>query len=146
MDLDDYDFRDPGQLIEEVGRAVPFRAGDVYVVLVRHPSTEQQVERIELLDLDAEQDGYDGIEDELRRVVCSWGIPDEWPITRSVMTIVSRHGRTVIGAAELAWSRAWRYTHHGRSCFDGDLVVVTEHGWLDLMTEWGGATPALTPA
>lgn len=54
MTLEPYDYRDPEALITEVAERVLLRAGDVYLVLVAHPSTEQRIEQVVLLDLDAD--------------------------------------------------------------------------------------------
>ncbi|WP_134767185.1 hypothetical protein [Nocardioides sp. 1609] len=143
MKLQPRDYRDPEALITEVAERVTLRAGDVYLVLVAHPSTEQRVDKVVLLDLDAEQEDCEDTREELHRVMQTLPVPDVVPPTHGVMTVVVRPGRTVISAAEAAWLRGWRYANHGRSCYDTDLILVTEHGWTDLMTDWGGALPAM---
>ncbi|MDO9457254.1 hypothetical protein [Nocardioides sp.] len=59
------------------------------------------------------------------------------------MTIVVRPGLTVLGAGEYAWLNGWRYANHLRSCYSSGLMLVTGHGWMDFMTEWGGESPAM---
>lgn len=29
------------------------------------------------------------------------------------------------------------------SAYTGDVTVVTEHGWADFMTNWGGHSPSM---
>lgn len=70
-------------------------------------------------------------------------IPDVVPPIYGVMTVVVRPGRTVVGAGEEAWLLGWRYSNHFRRCYDTDLILVTEHGWLDLMTKLAGQTPSM---
>lgn len=70
-------------------------------------------------------------------------IPDVTPPTHAVMTVVVRPGRTLLGRSEHHWLTAWRYANRGLSVFTSDLILVTEHGWTDLMTQWAGHTPAM---
>lgn len=39
---------------------------------------------------------------------------------------------------------AWRYSIHLANAFDGSMILVTEHGWCDFMTEEAGHSPAMT--
>jgi len=64
----------------------------------------------------------------------------------ALVTVVVRPGRCVFGPNELVWSKGWRYANHLQAVFDGDLVLVTEHGWLDLMSREAGFEPAMRPA
>lgn len=146
MTLRPYEYRNPARLIEEVSERVPLRAGDVYLVLVAHPSTEQRIVKIVLLDLDAEQDDYEHGRRELERLVPRLGIPDVHPITHGVMTVVVRPGLTVLGRIEWLWLAAWRYSNHFVRCFDTDLILVTEHGWADFISDLGDAQPAMVQA
>lgn len=143
MDLEPYDYRDPGALLTEIAERVPLRAGDVYLALVGHPSTEQRLDHLVLLDLDAEQEDDEPISDEIRRVMAALPIPDVVPPSHGVMTVVVRPGRTVLGANEFTWLRGWRYANHFRRCYTSGLVLVTEHGWTDFMTSCGGHSPAM---
>jgi hypothetical protein len=59
------------------------------------------------------------------------------------MTIVARRGFAVIGADDARWLRAWFWSNHMTHAFSGDLIVLTENGWVDLMTSWGGYEPKL---
>jgi hypothetical protein len=146
MELKPYDYRDPESLITEVAERVPLRPGDVYLVLVAHPSTEQRIEKVVLLDLDADQEGYQHTREELRRVMQTLPIPDVVPPIYGVMTVIVRSGLTVIGAGEEAWLLGWRYSNHFRRCYDTDLILVTEHGWMNLMAGIGGCSPTMVAA
>ncbi|MGL5930343.1 MAG: hypothetical protein ACRCY8_15540 [Dermatophilaceae bacterium] len=67
-----------------------------------------------------------------------------WEPPRSVLvTVVCRTGRVVPGPEETFWMLAWHYSNHVRSAFDGDVYVVTEHGWTGCHDKRAGFTPAL---
>ena len=51
-----------------------------------------------------------------------------------------------MGPNEGVWCRAWRYINHHRALYSGEIILVTEHGWSDFMTRFGGTTPALRSA
>ena len=53
------------------------------------------------------------------------------PPTHAGVLIVVRRGLCVFGVNEGLWCSAWRYVNHLRRLYSGDLVLVTEHGWLD---------------
>jgi hypothetical protein len=38
---------------------------------------------------------------------------------------------------------AWRYSNHLTNAFDGRMILVTEHGWTDFMTDTAGYSPAM---
>lgn len=38
---------------------------------------------------------------------------------------------------------AWRYSNHLTNAFDGGVMLVTEHGWADFMTDYAGHSPAM---
>ena len=56
----------------------------------------------------------------------------------SIVTVVVRAGLAVIGPAEARWLVGWHYCNHLRSVYTADLIVVTEHGWVDFMSGLGG--------
>lgn len=65
------------------------------------------------------------------------------PRSYAIMTIVARHGPALIGPAEGKWLVAWQYSNHSADAYTGDLVVLTEHGWTDMMSGLGGHEPRL---
>jgi len=135
---------DPGILIEQIAREHPLTEGLVLLALVKHPSTEQSLVHV------APFPGglVDPAPDDLNRQLCaamdSLPLPDEThPIEHCVVTVIVRPGFAVFGRRELEWAMGWRYSNHLRSAFTGDLMLVTEHGWHDLMTGWGGHEPRM---
>ena len=65
------------------------------------------------------------------------------PPTHVLVTVVCRSGRVVPGPEELFWLRAWRYSNHLANAFDGDVYLVTEHGWTGCMDRRAGFTLGL---
>jgi hypothetical protein len=59
----------------------------------------------------------------------------------SFLTIVARRGPAIIGPIEARWLNAWHYSHHGTGAYDGGVVAVTPHAWVDFMTDLGGYEP-----
>ncbi len=64
-------------------------------------------------------------------------------VTGVFITLVCREGRVVDTLAEWQWLPAWRYANHFRDGFDGDVYVVTPHGWTGVMDRRCGEEPAL---
>ncbi len=62
------------------------------------------------------------------------------------MTVVVRPGRTVFGPNESVWFSGWRYSNHFEAISTGDVMLVTEHGWLDFMTREAGHVPRMVAA
>lgn len=143
MKLEPYELRDPSALIAEVARRVPLHEDTAYVVVVAHPSTAQRVVAIELLPVPAVLDGYHEARGEIRDVMRRLPIPDTYPVTHAVLTVVTRGGLCVFGPNECQWFLAWRYANHMRNCYDVGLILVTEHGWADFMTDFAASSPAL---
>ena len=44
---------------------------------------------------------------------------------------------------EAVWLNGWRFSNHFAPVYDSDLILVTEHGWTDFMTQWAGHEPRL---
>lgn len=138
-----FEFRDPAALIAEIARQVPLTAGSAYLALVHEPSTTQRLVRVDSLDTPAEIDWYDEAQEEMRTVVDRWPLPDTRPPRHASVLVLVRSGLCVFGPNEARWFMADRYLNHLRSLYTGDCILVTEHGWVDAMTEWAGAEPAL---
>ena len=39
--------------------------------------------------------------------------------------------------------RAWQLSNHVADTFNGGVILVTEHGWSDFITDAAGHTPAM---
>lgn len=129
--------------MEDLAARVPMVDGAVYVVLVVDPSTEQEIVLVERLNAPAVLYDYEAASEEMRERVERMPIPDIWPTRHAVTTVVVRRGLCVFGPNEAHWFMAWRYANHLSRAHTGDLILVTEHGWTDFMTEFAGHTPAL---
>ena len=144
MTLRSYDFRSPAELVDQVALRVPLQADSVYVVLVARPSSEQRIVTIRRLATPALIDDWDFASNEIYDVMQESPIPDRSARPdHSMLTLVVRPGLCVFGPNEGRWMSAWRYSNHFRNCFDGSVILITEHGWVDLMTDTAGHSPAL---
>jgi len=144
MTLEPYEFRDPEELIRDVATLVDLVEDRAFVALVHLPATEQRVVEVRELDLPALLDDDDDISDHLCGVARSFDIPQAAPSPRhALVTVLVRRGRCVFGPNEGVWLRGWRYSNHHTRAYDSDLILVTEHGWTDFMTEWSGHEPSL---
>ena len=144
MLLNAYEFRSPAALMRRIDQRVRLEVGTVHVALVHRPSTDQRLVDIRRLETPALIDGYDEAGAELRGVVADLAIPrTAGPPEHAVMTVVARSGLCVFGPNESHWLQAWRYSNHVAPLITGDVIVITEHGWTDFMTQHAGHTPAL---
>ncbi|HET6625950.1 MAG TPA: hypothetical protein VFG63_06135 [Nocardioidaceae bacterium] len=144
MTLRSYDFRSPGELIDQVAAAVPLVEDAAYLVLVARPSTEQRIVTIRRLQTPALIDNYHEASDEIYDVMQTFPIPER-PARpdHSVVTVLVRPGLCVFGPNEGAWMDASKYSNHLRNAFNGGPILVTEHGWCDFMTDTAGLSPAM---
>ena len=71
--------------------------------------------------------------------------PGRSPVTHLLVTVVCREGRVIDTIAEHRWFGAWRYSNHLTSAVDGDVYVVTPHGWTGVMDHRAGHEPRLRP-
>jgi hypothetical protein len=145
--LQSFEYRDPGEVVAEVMRRHEVHEGDTYLALVHEPNVAQEVVHTTYVP----HSDWVGFErGELAHLLCeraqAMPIPD-WSERgsprHSIMTIAFRRGLTVFGADEALWLDAWMFSNHLMCAFSGGMILVTEHGWADFMTELGGATPAL---
>lgn len=146
MTLEAFEIRDPERLIKDVANIVDLVEDSAYAVLVRAPSTAQQVVEARLLEIPALLDDDDDIRDHLCGIARSFDLPDVRPPRHALVTVLVRSGRCVIGPNEGVWLRGWRYSNHLAPVYDSDIILVTEHGWTDLLTTWAGHEPALVRA
>lgn len=146
VELEPSDFRDPGEVLANVAATHVIENGDVLLVLVRDPSTEQAVEHVHRLDrrswgqLDDDWDLARFLGDQVRRLPIP---PRGARLRHSVLTVVARRGFAVFGGNELRWMNAWRWSNHLMDAHSGDIALLTEHGWYDFSTDWGGKEPRL---
>jgi hypothetical protein len=143
MKLEPWDIKDPELLIRSVAQQVPLAEDTAYVVLVRRPSTQQEIVEVRRLDLPALLDDDDDIRDNLCEVVRSFGVPDTRECLHALVTVIARPGRCVLGPNEAVWLKGWRYSNHFVRTFDSDLILVTEHGWTDWATGFAGHEPRM---
>jgi len=144
MKLASYDFKDPGLLIEEVAARYELTPGAALLVVVEDPPTHQRITHIEPLDIDSRVGQDVDLSDLLCDLMQELPVPqEERPIKHSVMTVLVRPGAAIFGPHESRWMLGWRYSHHFTSAFTGGVILVTEHGWVDFMTDWGGHQPAM---
>lgn len=149
-----WELRDPGQCLLDVFQLVPCRPG-VLVALVADPCGEQRLEGVVPVTwqpggsndvIDLERDHVE-LRELLRRAALRlWGRRStSWRRPEPVfVTVVVRPGRVVHGPLEAAVHEAWRFTNHFLPVFDGELALVTPHGWRSGFDDSCGATPALS--
>ncbi len=113
---------------------------------MRDPATRPRVAAVERLRVDSrlEQDGDDlhAAGEEVQRVHGVFEAivgPSPRPTQAQVVTVVVREGWCGWGPHEWAWSHVWYYGYHPIS--GGHLIVVTEHGWVDLFTRHADHRP-----
>lgn len=146
MKLKPYEFRDPGEVLADVMERHPLSEGDAVLALVENPSGRQRVTQVEVLPAPARIEDCHEVSDLLCETVRRMPIPARGPSTRidhAVMTILVRRGLTVFGRNESNWFYGWRYSNHLIDAYTGDVVLVTEHGWRDFMTDWGDHYPRI---
>jgi hypothetical protein len=144
MELRAYETRDPERLLGDIAQRVRLVEGTAHLALVADISTTQRVLRVETLATPAEIFDDEQPREELRRVIEGWPIPATRGCpTHTPVLVVVRRGLCVFGPNEGVWLQADRYANHLASVWSMDLMLVTEHGWCDFMTDWAGRSPAL---
>lgn len=146
MTIEPWEIRDPELLITQVAERVDLVEDTAYSVLVRAPSTDQELLDVRRLDLPARPDEWRDISDRLCDLARSYDLPDVVPPQHALVTVIARRGRCVLGPNEGTWLMGWRYSNHHAPLHDSNLVLVTEHGWTDLMSSWAGRDPRLAVA
>lgn len=145
-ELRTYELRDPAALIREVADAVVLGEDTAWLALIHHPSTEQTLLRVDPLPVPALLDDDDDISEHLRAATEAFGLPwihnGRGPDHKAV-TVVVRPGFAVFGPNEGVWCRGWRYANHLQDVYTGELILVTEHGWVDFMTDACGHHPRM---
>jgi len=148
-ELEPYDLSDPDRLIREVAGLVTLEEDTAWLALVERPSTSQELLRVVPLPIPALLDDDDDISGHLRSAVEALDVGrlahGQGPKQMAV-TIVVRPGSTEPGPNEGVWLKGWRYANHFQSIYTGDLILVTEHGWQDFMTQAAGHEPRMVTA
>lgn len=137
---------DPEQTLRDVEKLCPFELDSVIVAAVELGSQKVVDARVAMTG--ELSDDYAG--SDLVRDLATDMVPERWAsgrgghgITHVLVTVVCRTGRVVFTSRESSWFRAWRYANHFRAAFDGDVYVVTPHGWGGILDERAGFEPAL---
>lgn len=145
MELEAYEIRDHQALISEVAGRVTLHEDTAWLVRVEDPSNAQRVVAVERMAVTDVSSGWDEACDELHDRIVAWGVPHTFPpqVWNSAVLVVVRRGLCVVGQREHNWHMAWRYVNHAQRVFSGDVILVTEHGWVDSLTKIGGRRPAL---
>jgi len=144
MTLRPWQLHDPARLLTEISERLPLVEETALLALVRHPSTEQKLVGVERLRTPAVIDDWQGASDEIYERMQRFEIPDRPRRPEHAgVTVVVRDGLCVLGPNEGQWHRAWRYSNHLRNAFDGGLILVTAHGWVDVLSDSAGASPAM---
>jgi hypothetical protein len=139
--------RQPGALLTELLHRMPAEPDDVVVATLETRGKQ------ELLDVTRVHAGPSPEQHDasllLRRHAQSVA-GDQLPSKRGwhppellLVTVVCRSGRVVPTAPDYFWLWAWRYSNHLSNAYDGDVYLVTEHGWTGCMDERAGFEPAL---
>lgn len=144
MTLRPWQLRDPARLLTEVAQRVPLVEDTALLALVHHPSTEQDLVGLERLRTPAVIDDWQQASEEICERMQQLDIPERPRRPEHAgVTVVVRDGLCVLGPNEGQWYRAWRYSNHLRNAFDGGLILVTPHGWVDVLSDTAGTSPAM---
>lgn len=143
--------RDPASTITEIVRRQRPKPGDVLVAkLPRADAPDQsplEVVRVHRGAPPSRADASDLLRTHAAALVGdrSWGDGGWMPPQYVLVTLVCRHGRVIPGPEELLWLSAWRHSNHLGNAFDGDVYLVTEHGWTGSIDRRAGFSPSLRP-
>jgi hypothetical protein len=144
-----WDVRDPAAIIGEALRRRAPKSGDVLVAFVQsgdHPDEALvDVVRVHRGELPRHREASDVLKTRAEAMAGERpGVDGRWMPPRHVfVTVVCRSGRVVPGPDELFWLLAWRYSNHLAAAYNGDVYLVTGHGWTGCADKRAGFTPAL---
>lgn len=145
MKLQPWDLRDPAAFMSDIAERVPLPEDAAYLALVEHPSSEQRILSVKPLPVPALLDDGDDISEDLCDAARSFGVGcHRRRPQHALVTVIVRPGRCVFGPNEAVWLNGWHHPNHFESAFSGDLVLVTEHGWADLMSAEAGHEPRVS--
>lgn len=139
---------DPEQMLRAVHEICPLRMGVVIVAALDIENQQVTDARVATPDPQPEEDPYGS---DLVRALAEQMVSERWAttseghgMTHVLVTIVCREGRVVSTRHEQTWLRAWRYANHFRAAFDGDVYMVTPHGWGGVIDQRAGFEPRVT--
>ena len=151
MTRDPWELHDPAATIREINGLCPPQIGHTVVAAVR--ITNQTVTAAKVVTEHGEQVPYYPEGRELARRVAEELVPergsisaDNGGISHILVTVVCRDGYVLAGRGEFEWLLSWRYSNHFRGAFDGDIYVVTPHGWTGTVDHRAGFEPCLPQA
>jgi len=145
--------RDPARFLTQLSTVLSMTPGTI-VSLVHLPTTKQALCAAVRIDW-ADVKPTDQMDADLSRTARSellhdvahdlWG---SLPTARgrpehAFVTVVARPGRVVFGPPEYRVLSGWRYANHLLPAFQGDLLLVTPHGWRAFIDDSCGTVPAL---
>jgi hypothetical protein len=142
-----WDLEDPAEILRQVNALCRFKLGCTIVAAVR--LSDQTVTGAEVAtERRLPQEHPYG--SDLTREVAERLVPERWSsdkdgagMSHVLITVVCRPGFVVPGAQEFDWLRAWRYSNHFRGAYDGDVFIMTPHGWTGTLDERAGFEPCL---
>lgn len=148
MRLNSWDLRDPASALHTVHRLVSLRPGHVVLALFEQPSRAQRLLDATLVSTsETPPPNVDRLAtllgDAARGLFA--GRSGRWPPVHAFAVIVARRGRVVFRPADLAWSKGLAYASHLEPAFNGELVLVTQHGFRCFGDSTAGRHPALAP-
>ena len=134
--------RDIPAMLQEVSRRVPFDAGDNVLVAVdldqKVIGTKRLRPHVATYETRSEF-AYDVLAPAFERILPTRQ-PGE-PPTGVGFIIRARLGRVVPAIEDSEWERALLYATGSICCFDGGVILVTQHGWR--FADLAGRTPTL---
>ncbi|MBB2891681.1 hypothetical protein [Flexivirga oryzae] len=148
MTLERWQLRDPKTTLLEINERCPLELGRTVVAAVRMTDQAVTAARValepgqHLRPHPYDSDLARGIAEEIAPDRGSLGA-ENGGISHILVTVVCRDGYVVPARREFEWFRAWRYSNHFRGAIDGDVYVVTPHGWTGALDSRAGYEPCL---
>lgn len=147
-----WELEDPESVLRAVDQLCPFVTGRVVVALI-DIDTHKLVHAVVVPEPVEPRPCWDPHDASARLHEVAVGLMSEHesmtagrgPRTHLLVTVVCREGRVIDTMAEHRWFRAWRYSNHLTSALEGDIYVVTPHGWTGVMDQRAGHLPRLRP-
>lgn len=149
-----WELTDPAETLRQINAICPFRAGQAIVAAVQlsdQAVTGARVAIQERLSADDDLDREFDLHRELAREIAQELVPDRWSVIKDragmshvLVTVVCREGRVIPTLHEHEWMRAWHYANQFQGAYDGDVYVVTPHGWTGVLDRRAGYQPCLS--
>ena len=138
-------FRDLPALMDQISDRHRLDDGDVLVALVRDPKTTQELVCVRRLALSSYLEDFDEAREPLQQVLADMPITedDQRELRLRPLMVLARRGFNVVGLYEAEWTWAWRYGNRLHGVLSEEIVIVTEHGWQDMLGTEAAYEPAL---